>query len=87
LFLVATNTMSGPYDFGGFRFILPMQPTLMERGLETPIRGRFATIWRMIRDFVFTQLREVYEDQYVRFIAEHLPEDIGRLITARMIFL
>jgi hypothetical protein len=85
--LVVTNTMSEPFDFGSFRFILPLQPTLIERGLETPMRGREATIWRMIRNFVFTQLREVYKDQYVQFIAEHLPEDIGRLITARMIFL
>ena len=79
--------MSGFSDFGGFRFILPTQPTLVERGLETPLGGRFVTIWRMTRRFVFAQLRQVYEDRYVRLIAGRLPEDIGRLIAARTIFL
>ena len=73
MILLATHTMFGPTDFGGFRFNLPLQPTLVERGLETPLKNHFVVFWMMTKHIVFRQLRQAYED---RNTAEHSHENM-----------
>lgn len=74
-------------SFGNFQFNLPVLNTLVERGLETPLNDHFVNVWRMTKHLIFRQLRHAYEDRYIRFITEHIPEDISRLFAARMIFI
>jgi hypothetical protein len=66
-------------------FDLHVTPTLLERGLEQSGIGVFR--WNLFKRLIFEELSRVYADRYIRRLTEHLPEDIGRLIAARMLFL
>jgi hypothetical protein len=65
-------------------FDLHVTPTLLERGLEQS--GIDVFRWNLFKSLIFEELARVYADRYIRRLAEHLPEDIGRLIVARMFF-
>jgi hypothetical protein len=82
-----SDSMYKHFDLATVKFDLPVPPTLVDRGLETPMSNEVVFRWNLCKGRLFAQLQQSYKNRYIRYIAEHLPEDISRLIASRLIFL